>query len=153
VLCPLQLYEKSALKANLITILHEVRTPDMSMPLNVSGVALEEALIPTESEDQKRFRALRTLQVTKKAAEVAAQTHQPTLTDKLVHFDTSGDQIFDNTDYWAQKSSNALHSGMDSATMDVTMRNTTVSNIEVVNYEVAPDYKVSSQGALRRDVF
>lgn len=142
ILCPLQLQEKELSATNLIGIMNATREPDMSMPISLKGLPLDEALIPKLTADEERFNHLKSTKAIEKVKSLTTANEVRSLTKSLCYFDVAGNEVYDNNEYWMQNSSETLRNTAGSS-------NTSVSNIDVRSTDLTPNYNVTSSGMVQ----
>ena len=140
VLCPNQL--KSSFKQKgLLKILTAVREPDISLPTAITGVSLEDLIIPELSFEEKKM--IRVEEAFRNNTQMlkTAETESWRLSKSLSYFEVLGDQVYDNNDYWGQYSSNTLQ-------CEKQDKDELVKNLNVPIYDQQPNYEITSRGKI-----
>lgn len=119
--------------------MNAARQPDMSLPLAIEGIPVEDALIPKLTADEERFNLLKTVKQTEKAKTLATANEVHTLEKSLCLFDVAGNEVYDNENYWTQHSSNTLDSSAATGISGVI-------NVDVKHIDWTPNYGISSSG-------
>jgi len=110
-LCPSQCRakpHKNAIGPSMIKVLTAHREPDMSFPMTVEGVAIDNVIIPEPSADDKR--EMHTIELQKeKLHEEFEQTHGTrSLAKHLALCERDGDTVEADKDYWDQHGLSAV---------------------------------------------